>query len=310
MTSKYRIFFIILSLTLLYCFVLETYIIKDGDTQSYIEISKSWDTLLRPIGYPILIRLSEFIDGYKFVILLQVLMCAIIFQVVHTITQSRFAIIALVLTGTYILYVPYLLSDLSFAFFIILAYYYMREGTLGLHFLFLGIASLFKPTLAWFFIAEPFIMWFKFKDTGLMIYSFFMCFIVTSFMPMKNFFEHGVWTHSQILKVSINEYYFSNANNKILYMVYSLFSNAVSTHWNSFFSIFGFQKGVTKELWFNLINWIFALFYSVIWIRFIISSFYNKTFSKLLFVMYFMAPTIFCHSGGGRWRLPFEFLLF
>lgn len=263
------------------------------------------NSLIRPIGYSLMLLLNPYV-----VVFIQALMCAIIFKVIYSITKSLWIIVILLLTGAYWIYVPYLLSDLPFAFFIILAYYYMRRGTLGFHFLFLGVASLFRPTLAWFFIVEPFIIWFKYKDFKLAIYGFFMVFIFTSFMPMKNFIEHGIWTHSQILSVNIHNYYLAQTNNKIFYMIYSLFSNAVSTHWNYFFSIFGFQKGVSKELWFNLINWAFMGIYLIIWIRFLVKSVLNKAYHKLIFVGYFMAPTIFCHTGGGRWRLPFEFLLF
>jgi len=302
------IFFIVLSLTLLYVSLIPNIVVVAEDTGDYMETARNLSqTLYRPIGFPLLLRLGLILGNLKYIVIIHAFMCAVIFQVIYTLTKSKWIIWILLAFGAYWIYVPYMLSDLSFAFFVIVSYYCLVKKRFELHFLFIGLASLFKPTLAWFFIAEPFIIWFKYKDLKLAVYAFFMVFIFTSFTPMKNFFEHGIWTHSQILKLSINEYYFAQADNKILYMIYSLFSNGVSTHWNSFFSIYGIFKGDT--LWINLVNWMFAGIYFVIWLRFIIGSLMDKKYFELIFVAYFVAPTIFCHAGGGRWRLPFEFLL-
>jgi len=270
------------------------------DTASYVLDN----SLMRPVGYSLMLLLNP-----NVVVFIQAVMCAVIFKLIHSLTKSLWTVIILVLMGAYWIYVPYLLSDLPFAFFVIVSFYFLVQKKFWWHLVFIGMASLFKSTIAWYFIIEPLMIWFVFRDIKLAVLSFFLCFIVTSAMPLKNFIDHGIWTHSQILKLSINEYYFADADNKPLYMIYSLFSNAVSTHWNYFFSIFGYHKGVSRELWFNLINWAFAVIYSIIWIRFLIKSVMEKEYYKLIFVGYFMAPTIFCHSGGGRWRLPFEFLL-
>jgi hypothetical protein len=289
-----------------------------GDTLHYINISYDFsDTSLRPVGYPLLIKFARlFGDFYTAITIIQLLMFAGIMQTVYFIRQKKYVIVLLLISGAYIFYIPYVLSDLAYAFFVILSYLMLIRKKLAWHIILIGIASLIRPTLAYFFIVEPFLVWFIFKDKKLAILSFFLCFIATSFSPIKNLIDNGHFQHTTVLDYQFTEY-FDKAENKLLYPLYSVFSNSFSTHWHNLFRIFGLYKrdlvGTTTlngNVYVLFVHYLFFIWYGIAYMLFVIRSLRNKEYVAIIWILYFTGTIILCHTLGGRHRLSFEFLIY
>lgn len=315
--KRYKVFILILIIGSIFIVLIPDYINMNEDTAQYIEIANDFsDTSIRPIGYPALIRLAMLAkDWYTIIIIIQLLMFAGIMQAVYAIRKQKYVIVALLLSGAYICYIPFVLSDLAFSFFVVLSYLSLIRKKLAWHIILIGIASLIRPTVAYFFVIEPFLVWFIFRDKKLAMLSFFLCFIATSFSPIKNLIDNGHFQHTTILDMQMDKYW-GGAENKLFYPFYSVFSNSCSAHWDNLFKIFGMYKrdisGMTSlnaNAFAIVIHYLFIAVYLILYPIYIFRSLKNRDWVSLLWVAYFTATCVSCHTIGGRHRLSFEFLI-
>lgn len=282
---------------------------EHSDAWQYISTAKDLhNTEIRPMGFPILLRIAFLThDWYLTLRLMQVFMCSVIFVIIYKITTRIDIIVLLLLSGAYITRITFIMADLTFCLFFISSYYFLKEKKLLWHFIFLSLASITKPNLAWFFIIEPFIVYYHFRSVSISIYSFILCFLATSVMPIKNYFEYGEFFHSRIMDYTLeNDWHKTPLRN--------LFAHAFSTHWNYTFHAFGLYKrdmfdGVQQlrySLFVLIVNYVFYGYYAFLWVRFLL----KRNFEKFILVAYFLAPTILICPTGGRYRLLIEFLLY
>jgi hypothetical protein len=218
----------------------------------------------------------------------------------------------LVILGGVTAYVPLLLTDLLFASLFITSIWQIKR--LWLHFLFLGLASLVRPSLAWFFLIEPIVLYYNGYKGKNLILGFVMAFIITAFSPIRNLINHGVWTHSVVMQYNIlSDTYFGGAESKIGHFIKAAKSNMLSDHYKYVGNVFGrfkvdlIDRSASKLLW-----WISHSIYVIniiIWIRFGIRAIQGRiNYGYVLIVAYFIGPTLFAPSGA-RLRLPIEWIL-
>jgi hypothetical protein len=316
--QRYAVFLICLAIGGIYLLVMPDYNVMNSDTPWYIKESTNLnDTSMLPIGYPFLIRVGNIFGGYyHFLIMLQLIMFAFIMQAVYWIRERIYVLVFLLISGAYFVYIPYIMSDLTFSFFVVWSYYALIKKKLGWHIALIGLASLFRPTVAYFFVVEPFLVWFTFRSKKLAIWSFFLCFLATSFSPLKNLIDNGHFMHSTVLGRQY-DIYLMKSKHPFLYPLYSIFSNSFSTHWFNTFRIFGLYKRdigeATQLKGSNLVlvvHYIFLVFYAVFYPIFLVRTVRSRNWVALLWVLYFTSTCVFCHALGGRHRLSFEFLIY
>ena len=284
------------------------------DTIDYLRISEDLgNTLTRPVGYPLVISAAKLTSNYYLTLtIIQLIMFAWIMQVIYWIRGKIYVVVLLLISGAYLVYIPYVLSDLTFSFFVVASFYALHKKNLAWHIILIGIASVVRPTLAYFFIVEPFLVYFTFRDKKLAIYSLFLCFAATSISPLKNLIEHGQFIHTNILNFQANEYLLKSSH-PLLYPFYSMFSNSVSMHWYETFRIFGLYKVdfsyLNGNIFVYILNYAFIAFYCGAHVMYLIRVVRTKDWVSLLWVGYFTGTGSLCHTIGGRHRLSFEFLI-
>jgi hypothetical protein len=207
--------------------------------------------------------------------------------------------------GSFTAYVPILYTDLLFAALFVTAIWQVKR--LWLHFILLALASVVRPSLAWFFLIEPFILYYY--HGRWMWWSVIVCFAVTSFSPIYNYVCYHTWTHSTVLKFNreSGEYY-----NGPSYFIKSFKANGLSGHWDYIGAMFNKykrdmgDKEASRLMWFaNIISVVINLF---IWLRFAIIQIKRRNFAYILMIAYFIGPSLF-GAAGARLRLPIEFML-
>jgi hypothetical protein len=290
---------------IIYLSLVPRYLNMNEDTGRYIRQSFNlWDTSRLPIGYPFLIYLARFTsDFYTAMTILQLFLFASIMHAIYLIRQKVYVLILVIISGAYLVYIPFIMSDLTFSFFVVWSYYALIKKHLAWHIVLIGCASLIRPTVAYFFVIEPFLVWLIFKDRKLAIYSFFLCYLATCFNPIKNLIDTGHYMQSVILKTQFDKYLLASSCPHYLYPFYSIASNSFSTHWFNLFRMFGEYKRNIEDgviLHGNLfvykvhiifLAWYF-IFYSIFWMR----SLRQKNWLALLWILYFTSTVIFCHA--------------
>ena len=209
--------------------------------------------------------------------------------------------------GAFTAYVPLLLTDLLFATLFVTSIWMIKKNV-WVHFLLLGIASLVRPSLAWFFLIEPIVLYCYGYRKIIVYLSLPLVFMVTSFNPIRNYVNTGKWIHSSVLRHNIDNYYDSP-----LYAVSAFKANFLSGHYDSIGAMFNKYKRDLKDNEASLLMWIsniLCVFINcMIWIRFgymVIRGRVN--WGNVLIVAYFVVPSLF-GVAGARMRLPIELLL-
>lgn len=270
----------------------------------------------RTILYPYLI---DFFMLFKhWFLLMMVFNCAIgawMFYVVQQlIGRPAWLLFAL---GSFTMYVPFILTDMIFATIFITSIWQLKERRLWLHFLLLGVASLIRPNLAWFFLVEPFVLYFYGYNVKMAILSLPIVFVLTAFTPARNYINMGKWTHSTILEQNMNHdrYWGGHKDKPLKYAFYTFKSNYLSGHhmkigW--FYRVYkrdqldGYIQG---RQYIGYIDKILALINLGIWLRFLNRVSWGKVnWGNVIILLYMMTPTFFAHSCG-RMRLPIEWIL-
>ena len=259
---------------------------------------------VRTIGYPALINLFMLsVNGVLLMIIFNCFIAAWTFFVLHQMIGDRAWI--LILLGAFIPYTPFILSDLLFSSLVITSIWQIRKK-LWLHFLLLGLASLIRPSLEWFFVIEPAVLYFYGYRGRILIYSVFIMFGVTCFNSLRNFINHDQWSPTSILNyIRTADIYFGGAGNKIQYMIKTFTGNCLGSHYNFTALMFGkYYNTPWREL-----GIIMALINVGIWIRFGINIIERKVnWGNVIILIYFIGPSLLA-SSGGRMRLPVEWIL-
>ena len=243
---------------------------------------------LRTVGYPLLLNLIMKADRWIFILLaFNCLMATWFFYVTEKLIGIRVWI--LFFLGLFTLYVPMILTDMLFAAIFVTAIWQIKR--LWLHFTLLGVASLFNPALAWFFVIEPFVLYFNgYKSRKLLFASLIIAFAVTSFNPIRNLINTGQWTHSTVMLYNIDHYFTG-----IGYFFKAFYYNAILPHSHY---IIG--------------KWTDVLLIAVnvgLWGRFLVRMVQNKVnWGYVLILIYILGPTLFA-TPGPRKMLPIEWIL-
>lgn len=318
MFVSYRI---VLLVNILYCVILlnhpksELYHIWERDIIEHYVAEISYDTgsyanppakdMLRTIGYPYLLKFFMLFKGWIFLILaFNCLVATWLFYVTYQMI-GRWAWVLFIL-GAYTVYVPILYTDLLFAALFVTSIWQVKR--LWLHFLLLGLASLVRPSLAWFFLIEPFVLYYYHRRW--MWWTAVVAFVVTSFNPIRNYVNHGRFIHSNVLEFNreSGEYY-----NGPTYFVESFKANCLSGHYDFAGAMFNKykrdmgDKEASRLMWFS--NIICVLINAFIWLRFGYIQIKKRNFAYILMIGYFVGPSLF-GAAGARLRLPIEFMLF
>lgn len=283
------------------------------DSNTYIEYTEDG---IRTIGYPLIIKAVRIVfpnNWLIFLIFFQCIASAIIYCIIFDFLKNKWAIIPLILLGTYIVYVPYIMTEIFFSLFFILSVYFIKKN-IWFHFIFLGIASLIRPSLAWIFIVEPFILFFYGKPKWVIYLSVPLSFIATSYNRFRNLKYNGKFIHSTVLMYNYKSESYFNGSNKFIYPIKAFIGNGLSGHYDfagNFFKVYKRDFGYRKKsilMWFS--NIICVIINSLVWLRFIYLIYAKKiNWGNVILVLYIILPTLL-GSAGARLRIPIEFLLY
>jgi len=247
---------------------------------------------LRTIGYPTVLKLIMHFDNWILILLaFNCLVSVWFFYVTWQLIGRRTWI--LFFMGVFALYIPEILTDLLFATVFVTAIWQIKR--LWLHFLLLGVASLLNPALAWFWVIEPFVLYFNgYKDKiKIVCFSALIVFVVTSFNPLRNLINTGQWTHSTVMMYNIDHYFTG-----ILYFFKGFYHNALLPH--SHYLVRQYSRFIDVAL--IAVN-------VIIWIRFLFHVSINKiNWGYVLILIYILGPTLFA-AAGPRKALPFNWIL-
>ena len=282
------------------------------DTGSYFYQDKG--DMVRTIGYPLLLKLFMGLKrGFAYLMVFNCFLGAWMFHVVYEmIGKKAWLLFGL---GAFTAYVPILYTDLLFATLFITSIWQLKKKRFWLALILLGISSLIRPSLAWFFVLIPLVMHFYDYRPKMVFIAIPLTFLATSFSPIRNYVNHGKWTHSTVLRYNIeSETYFGGADNKPAYFIYSLKSNYLSGHYDQIGRMFNKYKRNSEDLQASLLMWlsniICVLINAVIWLLFGIRIIKRKiNWGNIIILVYFVLPTLF-GAAGARLRLPIEFILF
>lgn len=232
--------------------------------------------LQRTIGFPFLLDLFS-----ERVVILNCVAAAWMIYVLYRMIGFKVAI--LLVLGYPLVYVPNILPDVIFASLVVTSIWHLKEKRLWWHFIFLGLASLFKPNLAWYFVIEPLVFYFYGYRGRWVVYSFVLAFVATAATPLKNLLNHGVWIHSSIMAYNIEHYYTG-----VLYFIEAFKGNWIAPHYG---------------------RWLFIGANMSIWIWFCVRVVQRKiNWGDVVILLYFLIPTLFANTGA-RMRLPVEWIL-
>jgi len=297
---------LILILNLLYCTVLlnypgsRYYHVWEKDVIELYSVSTSPDTStyanppekdsLRTVGYPCLLKIIMQFDNWIFILLtFNCLIGTWFFYVVFQLIGPKAWILAFL--GMFTLYTSMILTDLLFATIFVTAIWQVKR--LWLHFLLIGLASLIRPSLAWFFLIEPIVLYFNGYKGMILFYSLLIVFAVTAFSPIRNLINTGHWTHSTVMQYNLDNLYTGPK-----YFVTAFFDNYITGHASYLLKRYALP--------FNLV---LLIINALIWLRFAIRVIHGKiNWGYVLILAYFVGPTLF-GSAGPRIRLPIEWIL-
>jgi len=309
-------FIFILFINITYCLILlnhpksEISNIDGNVIDHYTEnISKDTGSYLNPgsfrtIGYGYILRLP-----FKSILILNCFLGAWLFYIVFDMIGRKAWLLAFL--GAFTVYVPILYTDLLFATIFITAIWMIRKN-IWIHFLLLGIASLVRPSLAWFFLIEPVVLWYYRKE--FLWWSAVVVFVVTSFSPIRNYILYNTWTHSTVLRFNIeSDDYYGGRESTMQYFKDAFKANYLSGHYDYAGAMYNKYKRDSGDKEASRIMWvsniICVLINLFIWLRFTIRILQRKVnWGNVIMVCYFVVPTLF-GAAGARLRLPIEWML-
>jgi len=260
-----------------------------SDTGTYAHIVQD---PLRTVGYPALLYFLQLFENWFFILMgLNCFLGAWLFYMAHKMIGWKVWI--LFALGAFTIYTKMVLTDLFFAALFVTSIWQIKKR-LWLHFLLLGLASLVRPSLAWFFVIEPFVLYFYGYRGSVLLVSVIITFYITMFSPLRNFVNGYGWIHSNILQWNMDNLYEGP-----LYFFKAF-------EWNC---LHGHQLPIPRTMPNGLINAVLIGINSLIWGRFFVRVVRNKiNWGNVLMVAYFIGPSLFGASGA-RFRLPIEWML-
>ena len=278
-----------------------------ADTDSYANMPDK--DMLRTIGYPILLKM--FMQSNHFLILILLLNCLLgawMFFVVFQLIGAKAWILAVL--GAFTAYVPILYTDLLFAALFVTSIWMIRKN-IWIHFLLLGVAALVRPSLAWFFLIEPIVLYYYGQKR--VLWSLPIVFILTSFNPIRNYINHGVWTHSTVLQFNIKSGDYYGGTESVKYFIKAFMANDLSGHYDYIGAMFNSYKRDLGDKKYSLVmyvsNILCVIINMMIWVRFgVKAALARVNFGNLMIAIYFIIPTLF-GAAGARLRLPIEWIL-
>lgn len=282
------------------------------DTESYLNPPAK--DIKRTVGYPALLSLVTKCNNWYFVmVLINCFLGAWLFYVTYQMIGPWAWL--LFFLGAYTVYVPLILTDLLFATLFVTCIYRLKQRDLWGHFILLGMASLIRPSLAWFFVVEPFVLWFYGYRGKTVYYSAAIAFIVTAFSPVRNLINHGIWTHSNILQHNITlETYFAGRESIPQYFVKAFRANFLSDHYKYIGFVFDVPRTGMRITQIATLKG--AVYFGTIFINIGVWLMFGVRFLRqrinpgdALILAYFVVPTLF-GAAGARIRLPIEWILF
>jgi hypothetical protein len=288
--------------------ILQQYDIFNKDTKTYVDMPPKDN--FRTVGYPYLLRTLMKLDHWYIIMLMfNCLLGAWMFYVVYQLIDKRALILAGL--GAFTIYVPMLLTDLLFASLFITTIWKLKKKQFWFAMILMGLASLVRPSLAWFFLVIPAVMYFYGYRKVILYISLPITFIVTAFNPVRNYVNNGQWTHSTVLKHNIESDRYFTGDPK--YFIKSFKSNFLSGHYDyigGLFSVYkrdhGHKQARIYMWWSNLVC---VLINTGLWLRFGYRLIKRKaSWGDVIILGYFVLPTLFAATGS-RLRLPVEWIL-
>lgn len=281
------------------------------DSDSYINPPQR--DMKRTIGYPAFLdMMQQFRDWYLLTILFNCFLSAWIFYVVHQMIGNN-AYFLLVLGG-FTCYVPLILSDLIFSAFFITSIWHLKEKRFGMHFILLGAAALIRPSLGYFFLIEPVIMYFYGYRGPILFFGFMIVLGLSSINPARNYINHGQWIQSTILQHNMeSELYFAGRQSVPQYFLKAFKYNWLSDHFRYAGAVCHvFINDADDRQASDLMRYLFyagTIPMMFIWFRFGIRFLQKKiNLGDALILAYFVMPSLF-GATGARLRLPVEWIL-
>ncbi len=256
------------------------------DTESYLEHGP-----LRTVGYKYILKFNP-----ALILVFNCLLGAWMFYVVFQLIGNKAFILALL--GTFIIYTPLLMTDLLFAAIFITSIWQIKR--LWLHLLLLGIASLIRPSLAWFFLIEPLVLYFYGYKGRILFIAGILCFVVTSFTPIRNLVLYDQWTHSTVLELNIEKFKETELP-RYLHTINTFKINLLEGHPAYLHKTF-YPRIIPQ-----IINFLLIVVNIIIWISYL-SRLKNVNIGNLLMIIYFIGPSLLTPAGP-RIRLPIEWML-
>lgn len=273
-----------------------------GDGESYLNQPPK-DTV-RTVGYPLLLRGFQVVFGKLWFVVLLIFNGFLGVWLFHVFYQLKGRIAwMLVPLGTFTAYMPYVLTDTLFAALFVTAIWQLKSGRFWVHLILIALASLVRPSLAWFFVVIPAVMYFYEYKKRLIILSLPLVFLATSFSPIRNYINHGEWRHSTIMDRNVGVLYEGTDLPKYLYFIDTFKINCVEPHWAMWKT-----SPIINEYW-PLIVAPFILINLGLWIRFVFRSLRGYVnWGDVVILAYIIGPSMF-GAMLGRARLPVEWIL-
>jgi len=288
-----------------------------ADTGTYVFRQK--DDIRRTIGYPLILNFFLQFDQFIFYILLfNCLIGTWCFYVIHELIGKRVWI--LFVLGFPTAYVAHLYTDLLFATIFITAIWQLKKKKFWFSLVLISSAALIRPSLAWFFVVIPAVMYFYEYKPKMVLIALPLMFLATCFNPARNYVNHRQWVHAPIISEHIeSETYIGGAESKLKYFAYAFKVNFLSDHYNyagMMFNVYKRDNGDRKESdVMKLFQTIGVLANLIIWFLFVVKivnkirNGQNKlNWGDVIILLYFIVPTLF-GAAGARLRLPVEWIL-
>lgn len=281
------------------------------DSDSYLNTPDM--DMKRTVGYPLLLdTVTKYNNWYLIMVLLNCFLGAWLFHVTYQMIGPLAWL--LFFLGAYTVYAPLILSDMLFAALFVTSILKLRQRDLWGHFILLGLASLIRPSLAWFFLIEPFVLYFYGYKGRVLYWSGLIAFAVTALSPIRNLINHGIWTHSDILKYNMESVkYFGGRESIPQYFIKAFKINFIDDHYKYVGAVLNiprtgmsFQEITTIK---GAAYWMTKFINVGIWILFGVRFIRGKiNLGDALILAYFVIPTLFGGTGA-RLRLPIEWIL-
>ena len=273
-----------------------------GDGNSYLNPPEK--DMVRTVGYPLLLKGLQAAFPQQWFIALLIFHCFVgawLFHVCFELIGKKARI--LLLLGTFTAYIPFVMTDMLFAALFVTAIWQLKDKKrFWVALILLSAASLVRPSLAWFFVIIPAVMYFYGYKIRMALIAMPLVFLATSPSAVRNYINHGKFVHTTILDRNIGELYKETELPKYLYFINTFKINCLEPHWGVYKTNFTKYGWVVFTIPFYIINlWIWKWFIIRIWYRVV-------NWGDILLFAYIIGPSLFAPMLG-RVRLPVEWIL-